>query len=362
MKNRLTVVAVAAVATLALSGCAGGGSASVAASDPAGAFSAYVDALNAGDYEAALGLVASAGDVDASNVVTLGETEIGAPEQVGADLPADATSGTIAFAVDGREGFVGFSQVDGAWKLDVPVFLAPVLGDQMSNAIAYDREHLGVDVTLPDGSALTEEQWVVVSDDATVAFPAEYSGGTRFEPIAYEYEVTYAPVDGSFAEVEVDARPGEELYAPVFTDAYSDAVIAGLPDLVVYEATTVAGDGVASDVTFEATVDAITESSLNDCEWYGGTSIAKTMTVICTPTQFTVTFATAWPGFPDRYEPGSIGASAHAAGERFTYTEVPAEAMLSLRLVDETQPADDGDESWPSAFEYIGDMGDLPMP
>lgn len=361
MKNRVAVVAVAAVATLALSGCAGGGSASVAASDPAGALSAYVDALNAGDYAEALSLVASAGDVDASQVAALDETTIGAPEQVGADLPTDATSGTIAFAVDGREGFVGFSQVDGAWKLDVPLFLAPVLGYSSSNAIVYDREYLGVDVTLPDGVPLADGQWVVVSEEATYAFPAEYSGGTRFEPIAYEYEVTYAPVDGSFTEVEVNARAGEELYAPVFTDAYSDEVIAGLPDLVVYEATTVAGDGVASDVTYEATVDAITESSLNDCEWHGGTSIAK-VTVICTPTQFTVTFATAWPGFPDRYEPGSIGAAAHAAGESFTYTEVPELAMLSLQLVDETHPADDGDESWPSAFEYIGDMGDLPMP
>lgn len=171
MKNRLTVVTVAAVATLALSGCAGGGSASVAASDPAGAFSAYVDALNAGDYAEALSLVASAGDVDASNVVALGETEIGAPEQVGADLPADATSGTIAFAVDGREGFVGFSQVDGAWKLDVPVFLAPVLGYSSSNAIAYDREHLGVDVTLPDGMPLADGQWVVVSEEGPTPSP-----------------------------------------------------------------------------------------------------------------------------------------------------------------------------------------------
>ncbi|WP_435526857.1 hypothetical protein [Microbacterium aurantiacum] len=361
MKNRLTVVAVAGVATLALSGCAGGGSASVAASDPAGAFSAYVDALNAGDYAAALSLVASAGDVDASNVVALGETDIGAPEQVGADLATDATSGTIAFAVDGREGFVGFSQVDGAWKLDAPVFLAPVLGYSSSNAIVYDREYLGVDVTLPDGVPLADGQWVVVSEEATYAFPAEYSGGTRFEPIAYEYEVTYAPVDGSFAEVDVDATASDELYAPVFTDAYSDEVIAGLPDLVVYEGTTVAGDGVASDVTYEATVDAITESSLNDCEWYGGKGVGKTAAVICTPTQFTVTFATAWPGFPDRYEPGSIGAAAHAAGESFTYTEVPELAALSLRLVDETNPADDGDESR-SAFEYIGDMGELPMP
>ena len=359
MKYRLPVLAVVTAAVLGLAGCAGAGG---AAADPTAALTAYLTALNDGDYDAALELVASPGDVRAEGVVALGEPGFAEPVQVGADLASDATSGSVAYAIGALEGSVGFARVDGAWKLQTPLFLAPVRGDSASgNALRSDPEFLGAVVTLPDGTPLADDLWVVVDGEATYAFPAEYSGGERFDPISYEYAVTYTPSDDAFGQVEVESEPSEELRAPVFSDAYSDEVIAALPRTVVYDSTVVAGDGVARDASYEITVDTIAESNLNACEWSGGRGIAKLVTVRCTPTQVTLTFTSEWPGLADRYAPGAIGAVAHPAGTRFTYTTNLSEAPLYLRLIDEGYPGEVGDPR-PSALEYIGDPLRLSAP
>ena len=116
------------------------------------------------------------------------------------------------------------------------------------------------------------------------------------------------------------------------------------------------------DASYQITVDAIAEADLNVCEWSGARNLSKLATIICTPTAYTVTFTTDWPGMTDTgYSTDAIGAQPHAAGTSFTYTQNLGDARLVLRLIDETIPGDAGDPR-PSSFEYLDEPLALPAP
>lgn len=137
----------------------------------------YTSALNEGDFDTALGLVAEPGDVTAEKMVKLDGIDIPEPKAVDTEYGEDEESLSLQYDVGGDEVSVGFIQGDDGWKVREPVFLTDT-----HTALAPDEETTvglvdsGSTITTADGVDILDKRYAVVTGEPeeiplTVSFP-----------------------------------------------------------------------------------------------------------------------------------------------------------------------------------------------
>lgn len=136
-------MALALGAVVGLTGCTGAG-----ASTPEELVKEYIAALNAGDYEKALSMVAEPGEVTAENILNFTGFEYKEPLLRGEPLASGAEAGTIGIDLDGTPVPVSVEKRDGAWKLSTPVALTAV--DYTERFAAFEKFDEVGDVTFLD--------------------------------------------------------------------------------------------------------------------------------------------------------------------------------------------------------------------
>lgn len=146
----------------------------------------YTSALNEGDFDTALGLVAEPGDVTAEKMVKIDGIDIPEPKAVDTEFGEDEESLSLKYDVGGDEMGIGFIKGDDGWKVREPEFLTDthtaLASDEGTTVGLVDS---GSTITTADGVDILDRRYAVVTGEPeeiplSVSFPGNhYVEGTE---------------------------------------------------------------------------------------------------------------------------------------------------------------------------------------
>lgn len=230
----LAASATVALSAVSLSACGAGIS-----DTPADVMKNYINHLNAGEYDEALSLVASPGDIESENVLNIGETSISEPLLGDEDeISEDAEAVSLFFKVGAEgEGDVDFVRVDGKWKLENPLFLVPLWPGEddvpdggMGPQIVEDTNEAkqSLELTSPDGKPVTNESVTVAMFGQVTEVAAKFPGSDLFKPAEGTLTFEFDSSD-QFGITDPD-HPDSEFEEPVFTDTLNVEAVKAAVD------------------------------------------------------------------------------------------------------------------------------------
>ncbi|TFD89906.1 hypothetical protein [Cryobacterium serini] len=313
-RRPLSFAMIAALIVVGLTGCG-------AAGTPTTVLAHYVQALNDGDYEAALALVAEPGDVVSASITALGEVSIPEPLQISEDFAPEVSAGSINFRIGDDQGPTSFVQVDGSWKLEKPLFFTPVPFDNKSLSA------LGITLTASSGSKVATDGYLLITEAGTHKFSGAYPGNDIFEPGTEQYSFTFENA-GNPGVFKLDGSDAVR-DTPVFTEAFRSDTSAVVEDTAVKYDFTDFGYSVgffrknANLGVFEVTFGGVDAATCVGGRWDLADDLLELGS--CTPDSATLTFTTDWNqeglSWPDA-PADSLWNGQFPAGTTFTYPDV----------------------------------------
>lgn len=195
MKRRF---ALAATATLmfGLAACGGGEDESNSESDtertPGDVITAYVESLNNDDFEQALALVNDTADVTPEQIARFDDFMLPEPRAVDTEFDEDAEAVTLTYRLDGADISASFVKDNEQWKLEEPLFLAP-MGIPEGNDIGTvaNLANAGIFPEPIEGVTLFETDYLVMFGERDYPLVIEFPGDEYLESETFEGDLSF---------------------------------------------------------------------------------------------------------------------------------------------------------------------------